>query len=199
VGLLLLAAPLWFFAQIIQGAALTVAISNAYLGQPVTVGASFQRAFSSLGSLIGGAIVVGLGMGFGLMLCLIPGLIFFLNRVFYVQGIVVEGKRYSDASARSKALVIGHRQRIGLMLLVLGILQLSLTMGLAALVPPSVQQIPVLGPVLLQIPQLLLTPLGPAMITLAYFDARVRKEAFDLEVLSRETFGPEVIMAGRVA
>jgi hypothetical protein len=36
---------------------------------------------------------------------------------------------------------------------------------------------------------LVLAPLAPAVLTLSYFDCRVRKEAFDLKVLAEETLG----------
>jgi hypothetical protein len=186
VGAFLVSMPLLFAAFIAQSGAITVAISDAYLGKSVDIGGTIRRSMPFFGRIAGASILIGI---FGMLWCLllvIPGLVYFFRRSLYVQTITVEDHEVGEALKRSRAMVKGAGGRLVAFMLIVGSLGVVFQLGLKAVVPHAVASIPVLGEVILQLPQLVLGPLGPIIATLFYFDQRVRKEGFDLEVLSRE-------------
>lgn len=188
-AVLLVSLPVSFGSAILQNSILTMAISDSYLGRPVSVGAAFRRTISVLGTLIDATVRTFLGMFFGLLLFIVPGIIFMLNWLFTVQAIVVEGYDASASLKRSKKLAAGRRGRLMLLLLLLTIINLAISWGAGAVIPASVRALPLIGSLLEQFPAMLLAPVYHGVITLAYFDARVRTEAFDLEMLSRGISG----------
>ena len=98
---------------------------------------------------------------------------------------------------RSKQLSEGHRWRIvgmGLCILMIGIV---LGIGIGALnqfLLPKLTMNPVrqavLGQALQQILNLLLAPFSSIAWILLYYDLRIRKEGFDLEVLAKSMSAP---------
>lgn len=182
---MLLTAPITFLSNILQNAVLTTAIADAYLGRPVSVGAAFRRTVPLLGSLIGVTLITAVGISLGMLLLIIPGIILALNWFFTVQAIAIEGCGVSEALKRSKTLTKGRRGRLSVLLFLVTIIVMAINFGVATIIPDALSALPVVGPLLQQFPMILLAPIYPAVITLAYFDARVRNEAFDLEMLSR--------------
>ncbi|MHB1846742.1 MAG: hypothetical protein ACYCWW_18125, partial [Deltaproteobacteria bacterium] len=72
------------------------------------------------------------------------------------------------------------------LLLAFAAIQWALQWGVTALLPSSVQAIPYLGTVMAQLPAILIGPLSPALLTLVYYDGRIRHEGFDLELRAME-------------
>jgi hypothetical protein len=176
--------PFLFLLQLLQEATLTLIIADAYLGKSPNLGAAFQKCLGLLRPLVGAGILKGLGIFFGLICFVVPGIMLMMRWLFSTQAIALEGTGGRAGMARSRDLTLGERWRLFLIVLILGILTMAVSFGLKALVPDSIGDIPVLGGLLKQVPVFLLVPLGSAAITLAYFDARVKKEGFDLQVLS---------------
>jgi len=117
----------------------------------------------------------------------IPGLIFWFNRLINIQVIVIEGKGGVAALSRSKELVKGDGGRVQWPWFLTGLLTAAISLGFTAVIPGSLPW--GLRQALVAVPYLVLAPLTPAVLTLSYFDCRVRKEAFDLKVLADETLG----------
>ncbi len=176
--------PFLFLLQLLQEAVLTLIIADAYLGRTPNLGAAFQKCLGLFKPLVGAGCLKGLGIALGLVCLLVPGILLMLRWMFSTQAITLEGCGASAGMKRSRDLTMGERGRLFLIVLILGILSMALSFGLKAVLPDAIGNIPVLGGLLQQLPILLLVPLGPAAITLAYFDARVKKEGFDLQVLS---------------
>jgi hypothetical protein len=181
----LITLPIIWGAYVLENATLTIAIADAYLGRPVSIASALRRTTRILGPLIGAAVLTGLGIGLGMVLLVIPGIIFSLNWLFTVQAIAIEGCGASESLGRSKTLTYGRRGRLALLVFLLTLITMAINFGAAAIIPASVSALPLIGSLLQQFPAVLLAPLYPGVMTLAYFDARVRGEAFDLEILAR--------------
>jgi hypothetical protein len=180
----LLTVPLTVLVQVIQDAALTTAVSDAYLGQPVSAQSAFRAAFARLQSLTFATFIKGIATALGFLCLIVPGVLLTIRWMFSTQAIMIEKHHTSRALGRSRDLAKDDYGRLFLLFLVLAVIGIGIHFGLRALVPKAVAGIPLLGQLLQLIPQLLVAPIGSAAITLAYFDLRVKKEGFDLERLA---------------
>ena len=167
-----------------QGA-LTVAVSRRYLGMTATVGECFQTLNTRMGALILTSVLCAFLVGLGCLLFLIPGIVFMFWIVFASPVVVLENRSGPGAIERSKFLV-GQGEWVRV--LVLGIL--CLLMGIVAGIPLGmvVQALSAAGPVVITLAQtamqVVIHPIGLIAFTILYYDIRVRKEGFDLQVLA---------------
>ena len=121
---------------------------------------------------------------------IIPGFIVLIRFFFGPTVLVVEGKKGSAALGRSWRLAKGHFWKIvGTYLLasimaavVAGVLGVPGALAFAAIGPSGW---PVYA-VALSVASILTTPFTTLIAVLLYFDLRIRKEAFDLEVMAQE-------------
>jgi len=72
-------------------AAILHVISQEFIDRRVGVGDAFQVGLSRFGSILLGSFLYGLAIGFGFIMCLVPGLIFLSWFSLFSQVIVVEG------------------------------------------------------------------------------------------------------------
>src|SRR3954451_4998940 len=93
--------------QLLAGA-MTTAGAGATLGREVDVKASYQYAFSRLAGLIGLALLVGLVVGIGFVLFIIPGIIFLVFLSVSVAAFIIERLGAVDSMKRSWRLVRHH-------------------------------------------------------------------------------------------
>ena len=131
-----------------------------------------------------------------MILLVIPGIILALGLALAVPVVVLEpGMSASAALSRSWELTRGSRWRIsglGFTLLVLLYVPFVAVTGLFALMLPhsavnALGQASVASIVVLTIGglvQMLIYPLFYCVLTVTYYDVRVRKEGFDLELLA---------------
>jgi hypothetical protein len=73
-----------------------------------SIGEVFERVRPRLGTLILAGILAALGIAFGLVLLIVPGLIFLTWWCLIVPVIVLEGKAVGESFSRSRELVRGH-------------------------------------------------------------------------------------------
>ena len=181
-------------AQQFVNAALVKSISESYLGGDVSVLGAYRFLAPKAGWLILAALIIAFGTGIGLMLCIVPGIFFSLYFVLTTQGIVTEDLNVIDGMKRSASLVSGNLGKVFLVLLVVFLLNVALgaiDMGIMAVVGRLVDvqkhylaiQLMSQGLPLLQ--QVLMAPIHAAATILIYYDLRIRKEGFDLEMLAR--------------
>jgi Membrane domain of glycerophosphoryl diester phosphodiesterase len=184
-------------AQLVaSGAAVRVA-ADVILGQPINIGDAYRETLSRLGSLLLVSICVGVPLSLLVVTCIgIPVAIFVgLGWSLVFPAILLEGRGAIDAMRRSWELVDGHRWRLLVCLVLIGLivwLLVSIPTGLfvfaagilvalsdggtAALMGMQV------GNVLFQAAgQTLFGAIGLITTTLLYYDLRIRKEAFDLQ------------------
>jgi hypothetical protein len=108
---LLIGALGWFIAIAIQQlvlGAVTRGGAEATLGRQVDVNASYRYAFSRLAGLIGLALLIGLVVGIGFILLIIPGIIFLVFLSVSVSAFIIERLGVTASMSRSWKLVSGQ-------------------------------------------------------------------------------------------
>lgn len=176
-----------------QGA-LTIAVSRRYLNEPVAVADAYRSIGTRWGVLIATVALVGLAVTVGTVFCVIPGVWLAILWMFAAPIIAIEGLGPIAAMKRSMALIEGEWWRcFGTYML------LSLLTGLitsAASWPITILTTLTLMEKNLPLAQAINQGVGvavsivvqPVLITglvLLYYDLRVRKEGFDLQLLAQ--------------
>jgi hypothetical protein len=179
--------------------AVVLAVSDAYLGRSVDSGAALRRAANRLGSLVLVGIVQGVLVGVGLLLLIVPGFIFLAWTAVMPAVVVLEDASASDAFTRSRSLARDRMGHVLRTILVGGLIYLVgfVLAGMAgALLPSGVAESPKVSNLLMQIVQILLYPVLAVAVTLLYYDLRIRKEGFDIEIMASALSGQPVGAVG---
>jgi hypothetical protein len=171
-------------------AAVARASADVYLGHPVLVGRTFRFAVSRIHSILWISILSALALILGFLLLVIPGLIVLVRYLFGSTVLVVEGKKGAAALGRSWRLAKGHFWKIAGTYVLAWIMAVVLS---NILVIPGSLAFAAIGPagwpifaVAASLAAILTTPFTTLVAVLLYFDLRIRKEAFDLEVMAQE-------------
>jgi uncharacterized membrane protein len=171
-------------------------VSESYLGRPLTARDALTRATPYMGRILIASLLMGLVIMLGLFLMVIPGIILGVGLAVAIPAVVLEaGRSASGALSRSWELTRGSRWRIfglGFTLFVLLYVPVVAISGLVAVLLPRGSAV-VFGPAstativalaLGGVVQLFIYPLFYCVLTVTYYDLRVRKEGFDLELLA---------------
>jgi hypothetical protein len=179
-----------FPGSLIVTSALTKAVSDRYMGDPSTVGSAYGYIGRRLGALILTIILTYAFIGAGLLLIAVGAIVFAFWTAFVTQVFVIEDKRYFAAIWRSKFLI---GQGVWAEVLVLGFITgiLALLIELPALFLSEALGGPgsslwMVHGLVAGLAQALALPITLVASILLYYDSRIRKEGFDLEVLARE-------------
>ncbi|MEN6334929.1 MAG: hypothetical protein ABFE01_11755 [Phycisphaerales bacterium] len=179
-------------AMMLCEAVLIKNISEAYLGNDITIGQAYGFVFPKALTLIAAAIYAMLATCCGLLLFVVPGIIFGLWFSLTTPAIVMEGHSAIEGMRRSKALVEGNLGKV----LIIGLL-LTLIANVIAIPLDVLSRF--IGGMLLadsttlrsiwscipgMISNILVTPISAAAYILLYYDLRIRKEGFDLQMLA---------------
>ena len=127
-----------------------------------------------------------LGIILGMLLFLVPGLILALHWSLAHMAIVVEGVGGSAGLGRSRHLVKGRAGKVAVVLFVVGMIPATVNVGIALLMPASLKANPLVPQLFDLAVMTLIMPWAQAVMVLLYFDARIEKEAFDLETLAAD-------------
>lgn len=192
IGLMLLLL-LTALAQQLSIGALAKCVSESYLGNEATVGQVYRFVWPKLWRLFGVSLLVGLIQFAGFMLLIVPGVIFSVWFILTSQTIVIEDRGAIEAMGRSKALVKANFWRIlGLavvIILITWIVSAIFTYAGILIAKFIKFENPLLSVLIAQpfglIGQVLAAPIGATAFVLLYYDLRIRKEGFDLEMLAR--------------
>ena len=178
----------------IASAAATFVVSDSYMGRAISARDAFARATPFISRLIVLGVLLSLVIGLGLICLIIPGVILFTGLALSTPALVIEGLPSANAAmGRSWALTRGFRGKLFWALLTVLVLILLPTIALggfaaasgdATLLAPTMSPAALAWLVAASLIQLLIYPLFYCVLTVAYYDLRVRKEAFDLEVLA---------------
>jgi len=172
----------------VASGAATFAISERYLGNEVGIVDALQRGLSHFWTLSLAQITATIRVLFGFILLIIPGILWMLSYSLVVPAILVEGHKAMPGLRRSRDLVKGYRGKIFLVMIVINLLQAVLAGGVGVvsslLWTSDAGATAVLSSALGNLLSILLTPLGIIAAILLYYDMRIRKEGFDLEMLS---------------
>jgi len=176
-------------------AATVVAVSNVHLGRPASVMESFSAVKGEIFWVTLLYLLISLVAGLACLALIIPGVLLFLMWSLAVPAKVVEHKGILDSMSRSMELTKGARGRIfviGLLIAVLTIgvswlLQLPIIFAAGIWSKGGLVRIAIGWQLALLISEFvsrsLVGALGTIAISLVYYDQRVRKEAFDLQLM----------------
>jgi hypothetical protein len=195
---------LWF---VVAQAALQKGMSDAYLGEPVSWTGALRHVMSRFWRLLGASIVKGLALlapaaaagiaSAAAVAAQAPALvvliflatfvamfILFVRLALVPATVVLEDNGPGTAIRRSWELTAGHGGRIlgGILLAYLIMFALQLTvMGIVA-VASNLE----IAQVASNLGSIVTYPIVAGVVVLMYYDLRIRKEGFDLEVMSAE-------------
>jgi len=178
------------FLTYIVTAATTVAVSEAYLGRSVSILSSFRAIRGRVWSFAGTMLLAGLLIALGFILCVIPGVVFSIWYTFVTQVFILEGLSYSKSLKRSKELVKGNFARVFLVTLLSNLLVLAisfaLTLPFQAFPLEARRRVYWLGyGIASGLASSLTIPILVTALVMLYYDIRVRREGFDIEMLAQ--------------
>jgi hypothetical protein len=166
-------------AAIMRGAA------QGSIGDPVDIDASYKWGFARFGSVILISILVGLAVAGGLILLIIPGLIFAVMFSVAIPALVVENLRGTDAMSRSWNLVKGHFwHAVGIILLAAIIT--AVVGGIVGAIGNAINDNWFVVWIFQAIAQIITAPFAAIVSVLLYLDLRARREALTAEGLRME-------------
>ncbi len=146
INLLLVAVLTWVGAIIgaiislialfwVQGA-LVRAVDDIRDGRAdLSLGETFERVRPQLPAIIVGGLLAGLGIAFGLVLLIVPGLILLTWWILLIPVIVLEGRSAGEAFGRSRELVRGYAWNVFgvIVLTILLVIAFNIVLGLLLL------------------------------------------------------------------
>lgn len=169
-------------------AASTFIVSDAYLGRETSATLALQRSTTLLGRLIVISILTSILVGLGFLLLIVPGVILLSGLLLSTVVVVLEAPPSATAAmGRSWDLTRGFRGKVFLSVLVAFLLLLvpSIAIGGAgAIFGDSDGTVSLIILVLESVLQIFIYPFVYVVMTVLYYDLRVRKEGFDLELLA---------------
>jgi hypothetical protein len=173
----------------VAGGAATYAISERYLGNDVTIGAALRRGLSHFWTLSLAEIAATIRMLFGFLLFIVPGILWMLSYSLIVPAILVEGQKAMPSLRRSRDLVNGERGKVFCVILTMILLEVIFGVGVGMIsdlfFDAGSGSGALLRSAINNLVSICITPLGIIATILLYYDMRIRKEGFDLEMLSR--------------
>ena len=176
-----LAGLIWLFLFALCQPAIMYGTYQSMRGRGFQIGEAFGRAFRRLLPVIGTLIVAGISIVVGLILLIVPGIVF--SMMFYVAIPVCVIERFGPfrSLGRSRELTKGYRWRIfGLALLLL--LLSAVGQGLEKALSIAIGGIPAIaGDAVVQVGILTFQLIVYAV---AYYDLRAAREGIDIEELA---------------
>ncbi|MBZ5493104.1 MAG: hypothetical protein LAO76_19485 [Acidobacteriia bacterium] len=170
-------------------AATTFAVSDVCLERPTSIRSCFFRVFGKVLKILAVSLMVGIIVGFGLLLLLAPGVYWAGVFGVAIPAVVLENIRVGQALPRSSDLTQNFRSRVIIVFFLTtifsGIMKYALNAGLELLWP-------IIHPHFVHLTKLnlrdissvlaltLFAPISAIGLTLVYYDLRVRKEPFGL-------------------
>ena len=184
---------LWSPINAIQAGAALWAISRCYLEETASVVDSYLAVMRRLFPLIIATFIVNVMMMVGFVLCIIPGIIVLFWTAFVSEVVMLEGMGYYGAIERSRSLVKDEYGRVFLVALI-AIIASTLIAWLVQM-PYQwfvhhtfrlfVKSTGLLDRVVAALAESISYPVCTTATVLLYYDIRVRKEGFDIEMLAR--------------
>ena len=101
----------------------------------LSLGETFERVRPQLPAIIVGGLLAGLGIAFGLVLLIVPGLILLTWWILLIPVIVLEGRSAGEAFGRSRELVRGYAWNVFgvIVLTILLVIAFNIVLGLLLL------------------------------------------------------------------
>ena len=180
------------FGNTLCQGALIKSVSESYLGNEITVAEAYKFVLPKLWTLIVAGILVSLAVGGGFLLLIVPGVIFGLWFALTTPSIIVENLKARKGMSRSKSLASGNLGKIfsvGFLIIVISWV-VGIPLGIAggtlgkALFSNNMMLMTFVHQLASIAAQILVVPIGAIAYILLYYDLRIRKEGFDLQMLA---------------
>ena len=173
--------------------ATTFIISERYLGRDLPAGAAFGRATPYFSRILVLSILAGLAITVGAIFLIVPGLIIASGMLLAVPALVLEGlPSGTRALSRSWELTRGLRAKgfltvcVAIFLLIIPTMAIGFLAAMFSGAPDQPGEMPLPFSAAVVVLSTIISPYVYVVVTVLYYDARVRKEAFDLEMLAAE-------------
>jgi hypothetical protein len=176
-------------------AATVISVSQVYLDRSAGILDSFSKVKGQIGGVIWLSISVSFLVGLACIALIVPGILLALRWSLAVPVKVLENKTSGEAMSRSSELSKGNRGRIFVIWILFFVFSIAFSLllqwpiklaagvsGFAAL-QHSTAIWRVASLVVTYISQCLAGPLATIAFSLVYYDERVRKEAFDMQLM----------------
>lgn len=172
-----------------------IIVSAIYLDRPITLREAYGRVSGMLVRIFFIMMGLSIGIGIGLLLLVVPGVILGLMWALTIPVAVLEDTGLGDSLSRSRYLTEGHRFRVLAIFLLYFALVFALELGFLgpigavmavkgkAAIAAAAQIITIATIVLAYLIQCLVTPILTISLSLMYYDERIRKEAFDIQIM----------------
>jgi hypothetical protein len=171
----------------LKGWLVTAALTEPLLGRRASLKATLDRFVPALPALVVRLAVFAVLGVLATALLLVPGVLLYLAWIFYSEVVIVEGRGVS-AFRRSAEITRGQRGRLGILITLMGLLVGSLSLAFS--VTGQVLHWELAERVFTYLSLLLLGPLQSAILLVAYFDLRARKDGLDLSLRSEALGAP---------
>jgi hypothetical protein len=189
-------------AYLFAHGATVYAVSDLYLGRPTSIGASLRRMRGQVGILLGVTLLNGLASVAGTILLIIPGVYIACRLITCVPAALLENLGPRDSLERSFALTKDNAGRsfviyclyfaifYGMFLLLA--FPFLIAVAMSAKNPGMMRMWLALSQFGTSLATVLVTPIFTIATTVFYYDLRVKKEAFDLQIMmnSNEAIAP---------
>jgi hypothetical protein len=186
---------LYGIAMSLSDGAIIYAVSETLLGHPASVSRALGRMLARGVPLVVSGIVRNLAAGIAMIALVVPG-IYVWCRYAAVPAVAVLEDRGTNASV-DRAWRLGEdRVWPNFLALFLGFLiylALAFVLGFGVQLLGAVMPLftrPSIVMVVQRLPGVFFYPIISVITTLIYYDVRVRKEAFDLEMMAKELGAP---------
>jgi hypothetical protein len=174
-------------------AATVVAVSELYLGRPVSLRESYARVGKRIPTVLVVMLLVFLMVGVGTVLFIVPGILLLCRTAVAVPAATLEETGVGQSISRSMRLTKGHSAEIFAVYVLAFFLALvcSLVFHAPILAAMGSPLAPHAVPFGLRVADglaswvsgVIVAPIGTIAFSLIYYNLRIRKEAFDLEQL----------------
>jgi hypothetical protein len=178
-------------------AACLKSVSDTYLGTETDWVASLRFGFRRLGSLLWLTLIHGVIVLLGFAACIAPGVWLYVAWSVAVPVLLIEGTRGFGALRRSFNLVRRRWWPTAGILLLANILATAVAAGIGLLALPLLFAgrdnefvYDLANGVFGAVASVLTIPFTAAVVAVIYFDLRVRKEGFDLQLMAQRIGAP---------
>lgn len=180
----------------------TFLVSDFLLSRPADVNDSLRRAWPRTGALVSCSILFGFVVMLGFVALVVPGFIALAGLSLAFTAVTVEGLTGSDSLGRSWELTKGFKWKVLGLLCVFGAIFYGLVIGSSFMIGLAVDAtggnvqadaaaanggastFMLLITVVTSLIRIVIYPVLYCIVVTVYYDLRVRKEGFDLELLA---------------
>jgi hypothetical protein len=171
----------WLFSSIAQAATILI-VAERYMGNDITPADALRAVWARIGTVLYITFAYGLVVGIGTVLLVVPGIYFAAKYFAAMASAMVEGHGMSKAMDRSAALTVDSKLRIVGIFLVVFLVFLVMA-GVVGAVVAMMTSTPGVSALVVRLLMAVTNPLAFILVTLLYFDLRIRREGLDIDLM----------------